>query len=120
MAFAWDEASRPTSSLLAYAEGRAALALARRLERLTTGYRRTVSTFEVVFESLEAIDPSRQIVLRAGELAERHALRGYDAVHLASALDALGDGDVIVTWDDDLAGAARVAGLSVVGSAGES
>ena len=116
----WDEASRPTTSTLAFAEGRAALDLARRLERLTVGYRTTVTSFETVFESLEAIDPSWPIVQRAGELAEQHALRGYDAVHLASALDALGEGDVLVTWDDDLAGAGRVAGLTVGGLLGAS
>jgi hypothetical protein len=116
----WDETSRPTSSTLAYPEGRAALALARRLERLTDGYPTTVTSFETVFESLEAIDPGRQTVLRAGELAEQHALRGYDAVHLASALDALGEGDVLVTWDDVLAGAGREAGLTIVGSLGAS
>ena len=42
----------------------------------------------------------------AGELAERHALRGYDAVHLASAT-AIDDPDlVIATWDRDLTAAA--------------
>jgi uncharacterized protein len=38
---------------------------------------------------------------RAGDLAENLALRGYDAVHLASAL-ALGDDTTVVTWDEDL------------------
>jgi len=42
----------------------------------------------------------------AGELAERHALRGYDAVHLASAI-AIEDPDLVMaTWDRDLAAAA--------------
>jgi len=42
----------------------------------------------------------------AGELAERHALRGYDAVHLASAI-AIEDSDLVMaTWDRDLAAAA--------------
>jgi predicted nucleic acid-binding protein len=41
----------------------------------------------------------------AGELGQRHALRGYDAVHLASAI-AIEDPDlVMVTWDFDLAAA---------------
>lgn len=41
----------------------------------------------------------------AGELAERHALRGYDAVHLASAI-AIDDPDLVMaTWDRDLAAA---------------
>ena len=50
---------------------------------------------------------------RAGELADECALRGYDAVHLASAL-ALGPGDtILVTWDRDLSNAAVGAGLAV-------
>ena len=49
----------------------------------------------------------------AGELADERALRGYDAVHLASAL-ALGPGEtVLVTWDRDLGNAAVGAGLAV-------
>lgn len=42
----------------------------------------------------------------AGALAEQHALRGYDAVHLASAI-AIADPDLVMaTWDRDLAAAA--------------
>ncbi|HET8536300.1 MAG TPA: PIN domain-containing protein, partial [Solirubrobacteraceae bacterium] len=49
----------------------------------------------------------------AGELADARALRGYDAVHLASAL-ALGVEDtIVVTWDRDLSDAAHAAGLAV-------
>ena len=50
---------------------------------------------------------------RAGELADEGALRGYDAVHLASAL-ALGAGEtILVAWDRDLSNAAVGAGLAV-------
>lgn len=50
---------------------------------------------------------------RAGELAFEHALRGYDAVHLASAL-ALGAAEtILVTWDRDLSSAAVAAGIAV-------
>jgi len=116
----WDEASRPLASRLVYPEGRAALALARRLGRVKVGYRRTVREFEEVYDELEALDVADEIVRHAGWLAERYALRGYDAVHLASALEVLGDSDVLVTWDAELADAARVAGLSVIGSGGKS
>jgi predicted nucleic acid-binding protein len=55
-----------------------------------------------------------QLAVSAGEVAERHALRGYDAVHLATAL-SVDDADlVLVTWDQDLAHAALSAGRSVV------
>jgi predicted nucleic acid-binding protein len=43
------------------------------------------------------------------------ALRGYDAVHLATALE-LGDEEVVlVTWDRDLTRAAERIGMSTSG-----
>ncbi len=50
---------------------------------------------------------------QAGELAARHRLRGFDAVHLASALSLDAD-TTMVTWDKDLAHAAHDEGLTTV------
>lgn len=50
---------------------------------------------------------------RAGELADAHGLRGYDAVHLASALALGATETLLVTWDRDLGKAAAGAGLAV-------
>jgi predicted nucleic acid-binding protein len=52
-------------------------------------------------------------VHEAGELAEARALRGFDAVHLASALQN-GPDTVVVTGDKRLAAAARAEGLVVL------
>jgi len=49
----------------------------------------------------------------AGRLAEEHGLRGYDAVHLATALSAEDRELVVVTWDQDLARAALRCGHPV-------
>lgn len=49
------------------------------------------------------------LVRTAGELADRLGLRGFDAVHLASAL-ALGDPTTFVTWDGELREAAAACG----------
>ena len=49
----------------------------------------------------------------AGDLAQAHQLRGYDAVHLPAAVAALDAELVLVTGDNDLAGAARAQGLPV-------
>lgn len=49
----------------------------------------------------------------AGALAERHALRGYDAVHLASAAAIDAPHLVVATWDRDLADAAIAQELAV-------
>lgn len=59
------------------------------------------------------MDVDERLARTAGELAERLALRAYDAVHLAAALDIAEIDILMVTWDQDLAAAARAAGLSV-------
>jgi predicted nucleic acid-binding protein len=55
------------------------------------------------------------VAKRAGDLAESHHLRGYDAVHLA-ALQRLGSPrrvDRVACWDDDLRRAASAAGYAL-------
>ena len=51
----------------------------------------------------------------AGELADELGLRGYDSVHLASALALGGDDVALITWDVDLRAAAADVGLSTGG-----
>jgi uncharacterized protein len=69
-----------------------------------------------VLDEIDYVEPRTEIVELAGKLAERHALRAYDAVHLASAL-ALRDRLVaFATWDRGLADAAHASGLAVVRS----
>jgi predicted nucleic acid-binding protein len=59
------------------------------------------------------VELASRIAFHAGELAVRRALRGYDAVHLASALEAMDAGGVLLTFDRQLASAALAEGLSV-------
>jgi hypothetical protein len=59
------------------------------------------------------------VAYRAGEMAERFALRGFDAVHLASAsrlAERFTDLRVL-TFDDRLEEAARVVSVPVYGEA---
>ena len=109
----WD--SYPAaSSVLAYPEARAALAAARRARRLTArAHDRAVAELDALHAELVIVGVDEALAQRAGEIAGERALRGYDAVHLASAL-ALGPGEtVLVTWDRDLGNAAVGAGLAV-------
>jgi uncharacterized protein len=109
----WD--SYPAaSSVLAYPQARAALAAARRARRLTArAHDRAVSELDALNAELVIIGVDEALAQRAGELADERALRGYDAVHLASAF-ALGPGEtIVVTWDRDLNDAALGAGLAV-------
>lgn len=67
---------------------------------------------------LEVIGLDAALAHAAGELAQRHALRGYDAVHLASALAIEDPSLVMATWDRDLASAAAAQHRTVVPAQG--
>lgn len=112
----WGSAYPAASSILAYPEGRAALAAARRLDRLgKKAHQEALAVFDDLFGELTAIGVDEGLATRAGEHAEDLGLRGYDAVHLATALE-LGDEEVVlVTWDRDLARAGERVGIGVAG-----
>lgn len=110
----WDAADRVASSRLLYAEARAALAQASRLERLNHAeHLQAVSDLDGLVSSLDVVEVTDQVVRRAGELADNLALRGYDAVHLASA-ELLDDRDlVLATGDAQLHKAAKQLHMAV-------
>lgn len=110
----WNESSRVVSVRLLYPEARAALAKARRMGRLTSvQLEHAVRELNSIIAEVDHVEVTADLAHMAGELAQAHDLRGYDAVHLAAAL-ALADGDlVVVTGDADLAAAAVVIGISV-------
>lgn len=98
----WATSHPAISSILYYPEGRAALAAVRRGARLAPStYRRALDDFESLQGELSLIGIDAQLAREAGQLAEKFALRGYDAVHLASALSA-GEAITLVSWDEDL------------------
>jgi predicted nucleic acid-binding protein len=112
----WDGAYPAASSILSYPEGRAALAAARRQSRLGEDeHAQALAAFEELQTDLITVGVDSDLARRAGEHAEDLGLRGYDAVHLATALE-LGDEEVVVvTWDRDLAHATERVGLGLAG-----
>ena len=110
----WDESSRVVSVRLLYPEARAALAKAERMGRLSATQRAAaVVELETIITQVDHIEVTEPLAHRAGELAQAHGLRGYDAVHLAAA-SAVADSDVVlVTGDTDLAKAATSIGIAV-------
>ena len=110
----WNEATRVVSTRLIYPAARAALAQAERMHRLTAAEAaRAVDDLDAIALQISYLEITAELAASAGDLAQTHGLRGYDAVHLASA--ALVDDDelVLVTGDRDLGQAARAIGLSV-------
>ncbi|MEX0651104.1 MAG: type II toxin-antitoxin system VapC family toxin [Actinomycetota bacterium] len=111
----WEGADGLVTSAATYPEARAALAAAAREGRITRRILpRSVVELDRRFSSIDVIELRRPLASVAGSLAERYALRGYDAVHLASALAVDGGRTIMLTWDRELARAAGAAGLDVV------
>ncbi len=82
-----EEATIVATSLVAYPEARAALARRRREGSLTTtGHRRAKAALDGDWPRVLALDVSMSVAKSAGDLAERHRLRGFDALHLSSYL----------------------------------
>ncbi len=75
------------TSLIAYAESRSAFARRFREKAFTAReYKRLVNAFNADWNNCFIINVTTELVKFAGELAENHHLRGFDAIHLSSAL----------------------------------
>ncbi len=72
-----------------------------------------VAELESIITEIDHVEVTAELARHAGDLAQAHHLRGYGAVHLAAAMAALDAELVLVTGDNDLAGAARSLGLPV-------
>lgn len=111
----WNLATVRVASQIAYPEARAALAAARRAGRIDTEALVTaIANLDDARRALHVLDVDAMVAQRAGDLAERHELRGYDSVHLASMVSVDAPRIVVGTWDKRLALAASQCGLGVV------
>jgi len=75
------------TSLIAYAESRSAFAR-RYKEKAFTGkkYEELITSFNADWKNYLILRVQPDLVMKAGDLAEKHGLRGFDAIHLSSAL----------------------------------
>ena len=103
------------TSVVAYAEARAAFArLARERPVSSRLHRKRVTQLDRDWEHYVVVELTPGVARRSGELAELRALRGFDAIHLASALwlhSAYSRGIDFMAFDRRLAAAATAAGL---------
>ncbi len=103
------------TSRVAYVEARAAFARRRHTRELNAqDYRRIVRDLDGDWDHYLRIDVTEPLIRTAARLAERHHLRAYDAIHLASVCvvrDRLADPVVFACWDSDLEAAAHREGL---------
>ena len=109
----WAGADNVLTGELTYPEARAAVAAAYRAGRLQRrALEAAVRLIEELMHQASLVRLDRTIAWAAGDLTADQDLRGYDAVHLATAL-ASGAG-AVVTWDRDLGRAALACGMAVV------
>jgi uncharacterized protein len=108
----------PATSKVAYAEVHAALARKLREGALTPAAHRTISlSFDSdwrVYLRIDLVDP---LLALTRELVLRHSLRGFDAIHLASALrlrERTGEAVQFVASDGRLLTAAKNEGLATI------
>lgn len=112
-----DRAEALATSVVAYAEARAAFARLWRERPANRGrHRARVAQLDRDWSRYMQVELTPALGRSAGELAERHGLRGFDAIHLASAvwLRSAYSGELrFAAFDRRLAAAARAAGLAI-------
>lgn len=107
-----EEASLVCTSVIAYPEARSALARLCRERALSAEDHALAKAFlEEDWRQYLALEVTATVWQAAGNLAEKHALRGFDSLHLASYLylaeAGLGEPVRFSSFDDRLNGAAR-------------
>ena len=116
MSALWEEADRRLSSRLLYPEARAALAAAQRAGRVDSDTLADAqSELQRLWNGIEDIELSTALAVRAGDLAQMLALRGSDAVHVATAEAVIDADDLVASADARLTSGARALGLAVAG-----
>lgn len=107
------------TSAVAYVEARSAFARKLREESLDdVTHERIVRALDQRWPALLRREVTISLAFEAGAIAQAYGLRGYDAVHLASALDFQRRLDEIafLAFDDRLNDAAVEAGLTLYGA----
>ncbi len=113
-----EEAETVATSTVAYAEARSGLARRFREGHFTNEeYRRMIDRLNDNWKTYDRLTVSNSVSRLAGEMAERHALRGFDSIHLASAkrLETRFDDLRFLAFDERLTDAAKDAGIPTYG-----
>lgn len=110
-----ERAGLSATSAIAYVEARAALV--RRLHEggLSVGeYRRVVRDLDGDWNHYLVVEVTDSLIREGARLAEKHRLRAYDAVHVASAVAVhrrLAEPVVFASWDHNLEKVAKREGF---------
>ena len=111
----WKSATQIVTSFVAYAETMASMYRKKRESGLAdTLIRRIADSFHQDWESFIRVEVNDKLNGYIDRVVEKYPLRGFDAIHLASAIvihERLSEDFVFACFDDRLAGAAQLEGL---------
>jgi predicted nucleic acid-binding protein len=111
----WDGADLVASSQISDLEVRTVLSGGLRLGKLgQDGYDRARARWDAMRRGMWRVELSPRVTEKAARLAEEHALRPTDAIHLASAQLLEHENLVVLGWGEQFVAAARAEGLSVL------
>lgn len=105
----WDDADAVVTCRIAHVESAAALAQAERTGRLERDQHLAArALLDGLWAELDVVEVDHPLAVEAAGAADRHALRGYDAVHWAAAarlsdpdlVAAAGDRRLLAAWRD--------------------
>lgn len=111
-----ERAQALATSHLTWVEVHSALARMLAGGRLTRRvHARQLAAFAALWDDLAVVPVDEPVVARAAQLAQRHALRGFDALQLAAAVELLPAGELsFACWDERLNLAAARERLALV------
>lgn len=111
----WKSATQIVTSFVAYAETMASMYRKKRESALAdTLIRKIADSFHHDWESFIRVEVNYKLNGYIDRVVEKYPLRGFDAIHLASAIvihERLSEDFVFVCFDERLTGAAQLEGL---------
>ena len=114
----WDNASAVSTSVVAFAETMAVFKRKQRERVLSSSeYEEIVREFKEDYRHLLLVPVSEALNIAIEDLLKRHSMRGFDAIHLASAkvFNGVDDEDLLFAcFDQALNNAATKEGLKVI------
>jgi uncharacterized protein len=118
----WKSATQIVTSFVAYAETMASMYRKKRESGLAdTVIRKIADSFHHDWESFIRVEVNDKLNAYIDRVVENHPLRGFDAIHLASAIvihERLSEDFVFACFDERLTVAARLEGLETFPPAG--
>ena len=110
-----DRATIVSTSRIAYAEALSAFVRCKDEKVVSKkDYDKCIACFKFDWEMYFVIEVSEKVIKIAGDLIENHRIRGFDSIHLASAMvlrKEINQSIDFICWDKRLLGAAKKEGF---------